>query len=128
MKWELNCGGFAHLNAIIQTRNYRRRYSEVPADAVTEVQRIAGMHIPPTWPRARMVFVGPGEDVLAGQMKQDKLPPILCVGDFVSYRSLRDGSEKAIFRHVVWIQDDFQPYFTPENEAAFQAIDWEATN
>ncbi len=125
MKWPLNDGGFAHLKAILQTDNYRRPYLEMPPNAVEEILRIAKLHMPSTWPKARMVFVGVKNEALNELFWQKKLPPVLCLGEFVSYRDRADGSKKAIFLHIVWIQNDFLPYLNAENEAAFRQVNWE---
>ena len=59
-------------------------------------------------------------------MRCKKLPAVMCVGRVVSYRN-RAGEppKKPGFLSVVWLQDDFLPYFSPENEAAFREIEWD---
>ena len=51
----------------------------------------------------------------------------MCVGQFVSYRN-RPGKTSIgpVFLNVVWLQEDWQPYFSRENEVAFKQVKWDS--
>lgn len=126
MKFTLGDGTFAILNGIVQTRDYRRDYLEIPVDAVNEVMRIAKMHLSgECWMVAPMLFIGENNENLGEMMRRKHLPPILCIGEFLSYRKQEKRLDVATFLHVVWLQDEFLPYMSASNEMLFTKIMWD---
>jgi hypothetical protein len=126
LKYSLNDGTFAHLHSIIQTSDYRRDYLQQPPNAVDEILRIAKMHLSPNcWRPAPLLMINADPDRIGELMRQRKLPPVMCVGEFVSYRKRSGKSDKAVFLHIVWLQEDLVPHISPNNEAALSQIDWE---
>jgi hypothetical protein len=125
MKFTLADGTYAHLRAIVQTSDYRCDYLQQPPNAAEEIKRIAKMHTPSNcWPSAPLVLLCANLELLDGPMESRKLPSILCVGHFVSYRKREGKTPKATFLYLVWMQNEFLPYLNPENESLFRNIDW----
>ncbi len=126
LKYLLKDGTFAHLHSIIQTSDYRRDYLKQPPNAVDEIMRIAQKHLAPDcWRTAPLLMLNADLDRLGELMRQRKLPAVMCVGEFLSYRK-RDGeSNKPVFLHIVWLQNDLVPHMSPENEEALTKIDWD---
>jgi hypothetical protein len=122
MKFPLNDGTVAHLHGIVQASAHLRDYLEQQSDAEDELRRIALSLIPPdAWVRAPMVLLHPDPASLADLMRRKKLPRLMCVGQFVSYRTDR---QKAMFLYVVWLQEDFMPHIHPDVQRLFADIKW----
>lgn len=126
MKFSLADGTVAFLNGIVQTGKYHRDYKELPPDAVEEVKRLATLHLPEScWRAAPMLLIGVDPESLNDLMRRKRLPRVMCVAEFVSYRDPSGKLSKPVFLNIVWLQNDFLPYFSPENEAAFRQIEWD---
>jgi hypothetical protein len=128
VKFPLADGTFAHLHAIVQTENYRRPYLEPPGDVLAEIERLARFNIPASWPTAPLLVIGLQHERLDELLLRGKSPRVLCVGEFVSYRKRGDENLKAVFLHVVWLQEELSPHMSEANQAAFRSIDFEANH
>jgi hypothetical protein len=129
MKYLLNDGKYAHLKSIIQTSEHLRDYLDLPKDSVEEIKRIAQAHLTPNcWRKAPLVFIGYESEDLKELMRTKKLPPILCIGEFVSYRMRDEQSANASFLYVVWLQDEFEPHMSDGNQELFKRLDWESVS
>ena len=125
MKFPLEDGTSAFLKGIVQSSDYRRDYQKIPDDAAEEIKRIAETYLPSScWRPAPLLLIGANNENLNKLMRSKRLPLILCVGEFVSYRKRRNGSDKAVFLRVVWLQEEFLPYMNACNGAAFRKIEW----
>ena len=128
MKFRLSDDTYAHLWGIVQTASYRQDYKELPTDAKQDVKRIAQMYMASScWRRAPLILLTADEETLTNLMRRKQLPTVMCIGEFFSYRRHPDGQTKpkAIYLHLIWLQEEFLPYLSPENEALFQRIDWD---
>jgi hypothetical protein len=128
MKFPLNDGTYAHLWRIVQTSDYRQDYLKVPTSAEDEIKRIAQTYMPAScWRPAPLILIAANNETLMELMRRKDLPAIMCVAEFYSYRKRPNSSTKpkAVYLHVVWLQEEFLPYLCPENEARFQQIDWD---
>jgi len=111
--------------AIIQNRDYRSGYREVPSDATDEILRIANEHIPKSrWRPAPLVIIGVKSDELNALLRTRKLPAVLNVGLFYSIHDEHGKGNHASYLTVVWLQDDFLPYMSASNLAAFGEVEW----
>lgn len=125
MKHSLNDGSFAHLLAIIQNREYRMGYRQPPPDATEEILRIAKGYLPKdNWRSAPLLLIGQEREGLNDLLCTRKLPEVLCVGLFYSVRGGIGKDGKASYLYVVWLQNDFIPHMSAENQTAFAQIQW----
>jgi hypothetical protein len=126
MKFTLNDGTHVHLWGIVQTANYRRDYIGMPADAEEEIKRIAQLHLPPNcWRSAPLILITADQKKLNELMQSKKLPTIMCVGQFLTYRKRDDAKPKPIYFYVIWLQEEFAPHMSEENEMIFRQINWD---
>jgi hypothetical protein len=129
MKYLLSDGKYAHLKSIVQTSAHLRDYLDLPKDAVEEIKHIAHAHLPSNcWRKAPLVLLGYESNDLNELMRNKKLPPILCIGEFVSYRMHDEQSANASFLYVVWLQDEFAPHMSDGNQTLFKRLDWESVS
>lgn len=125
MKYFLNDGSVAHLVAIIQNRNYQIGYRQTPSNAAEEILRIARGHVPKDyWGEAPFLLIGHEPESLNSLLRSRKLPGVLCVGLFYSIRGGVGKEGTAIYLCLVWLQEDLLPYMSPENQSAFEKIEW----
>lgn len=127
MMFALADGTKAHLWGIVQNGSYGRPYLEPPKDAVGEMLRLATLHLSPKcWAPAPMLFIGMEPERVDDLLRRRKLPLVMCIGQFDSMRRVPDERlPRRAFLTVVWLQEDFLPYFSPENEAAFARIEFD---
>ncbi len=126
MNIKMNDGNLAHLNGIVQTRDYRNDYVTWPPSAVDEILRIARLLLPaPFWKAAPFLLIGVDLTRVDAQMRAKKLPEVLCVGEFISYRAGTSGVLRPKWLHVVWLQDEMQPHLSESNAESFRHIDWD---
>ena len=125
MKITLADNTYAHLWGIVQSCDYRRDYLKLPPNAGEEIKRIAQTFQPLTWRSAPLVLLAAENNALNELMRRKKLPPVMCLGEFVSYRKHDDERTNPLFLHVIWLQEDFAPHMSPENEALFRLIKWD---
>jgi hypothetical protein len=65
--------------------------------------------------------------VSAGAADGDaRLPDILCIGEFLWARPVRDVSQMFSSASFVWFQDSFAPPIAPEVLAELRDVDWTA--
>jgi hypothetical protein len=55
----------------------------------------------------------------------DRLPDILCIGEFLWARPVRDVSQMYSSATFVWFQDQFAPPITPDVLEELREIEWE---
>ncbi len=72
-----------------------------------------------------MVLIGVDPADIDEQMRARKLPRVMCVAEFISYRQREQGVLKPQWLYVVWLQEEMQPYFSASNHQAFRQIDWD---
>lgn len=126
MIFQLNDGTTAILKAIVQTANYRRGYETIPSDPIAEIERIAQLHTPADcWAPAKMIVIGMQPGALSRAMNNSSLPPVLCIGEFVSYRKIASDF-KAKFLKIVWMQKDMETKMDNSNLIEFSKINWDA--
>lgn len=100
-------------------------YRQPPSDATDEILRIARGYLPKdSWRSAPLLLIGHEREALNELLRARKLPEVLCIGLFYSLRGGTGKDGKASYLYVVWLQNDFVPHMSAENQAAFAEITW----
>lgn len=123
----VDAGRKVHLYRIYQTRSYEGALFGRPDRATN--RRIIERAL--AFCRQRLGFRGepaliPVEPVgTRGTADGDaRLPDILCIGEFLWARPVRDPSHMFSSASFIWFQDHFAPPVAPEVLAEFREIDW----
>lgn len=103
----------ARLNAIVQTTRFQRQFLRPPRDPMGELLRMAKEYTT-SWRDSTMVACDPRTGDVGCLLLEGRLPPVLCVGEFMLHIMSTKGMPKVEFYRVLWFQDSFVPHVAPE--------------
>jgi hypothetical protein len=124
MMFRLQNGTAIHLWGIIQVEDYQHPPQEPLEDPIAEILKNATRYIPAPWGSAPMRLIGAKPADLPERLRRGKLPPVMCVGRFVSHLPPGDARGDGYILHLVWLQDAFVPHLAAHNERDLLEIDW----
>lgn len=124
----VDAGRKVHLYRIYQTRSYEGALFGRPDRAIN--RRIIEQAL--AFARQRLRFRGtptlipvkPAGGAQGTADGDERLPDILCIGEFLWARPARDVSHMFSSASFVWFQDRFAPPIAPEVLAELREIDW----
>jgi hypothetical protein len=121
----VEAGRRVHLYRIYQSRSYEGALFGRP-DRATNKQIIEHAL---AFARQRLKFRGaptliPVRAAGGAVEDSDRLPDILCIGEFMWARPVRDVSQMYSSATFVWFQDRFAPPIAPDVLAELREIDW----
>lgn len=122
----VEAGRKVHLYRIYQSRSYEGALFGRPDRATNKhiIERALA------FARQRLKFRGaptliPVKAAGAAVRDPDRLPDILCIGEFMWARPVRDVSQMYSSATFVWFQDRFAPPIAPDVLAELREIDWD---
>jgi hypothetical protein len=125
----LDAGRKVHLYRIYQTRSYEGALFGRPDRATNRriIERALAFCRQRLGFRGAPVLIPVAPADTHGAADGDAcLPDILCIGEFLWARPVRDVSQMFSSASFVWFQDSFAPPIAPEVLAELRDVDWTA--
>jgi hypothetical protein len=122
IKFELDDSRQIFLDALFESKTYEGLLEGRPSLSVNyEVLNSQAETVQRIWPEATYVTLG--LDFYKGRLNE-ALPPICCIGKFVSYKPVPNQEKMASSLVVIWFQNEMFPLIEGANKKWLKEIVW----
>jgi hypothetical protein len=122
LKFELKDGRQIFLDAFFESKTYAGLLEGSPNASVNRDM----LNSPPAivsriWPKEPHITLG--LDFYSSRL-HEKLPTVLCLGQFISYKPASDQKKMGSSLVIIWFQDEIFPLLRDANADWLKDIDW----